>query len=193
VNLRLISLCLLLTAASAHADSFIIDSSHTLPVFEVNHLGFSTQRGRFNETRGTLELDRKTHTGRVSLTIETQSIDMGIAKWDEHMKSKDFFNTQEFPTARFEADKFVFDGDTPVAAEGVLTLLGVSRPLHVRIDHFHCGENPIVKKSVCAADIETSLKRSEFGMTKYLPGVGDDVRILVPVEAFKVEPTTSSP
>jgi polyisoprenoid-binding protein YceI len=190
VKASIFSISLALFVSTAQAESYVIDSSHTLPVFEVNHLGFSTQRGRFNETHGNLELDTKAHTGRVNLIIETKSIDMGSEKWDEHMRSKDFFNTQEFPTARFESEKFVFNGDQPVAAEGTLTLLGVSQPLHVKIERFHCGENPIVKKAVCAADIEALIKRSDFGMTRYLPGVGDDVHILMPVEALKTESTT---
>ena len=168
----------------AHAENFTIDASHTLPVFEVNHLGFSTQRGRFNEAHGTIALDPKARSGRVTLTIEANSIDMGLPKWDEHMKSEDFFHTAKFPTIQFEAKTFEFKDEVPVAASGSLTLLGVTRPVRLEIHGFKCGENPIIKKSVCGANIEAHLKRSEFGMTKYLPAISDDVHVLVPVEAF---------
>ncbi len=173
------------TSAMADEETYTIDPNHTLPVFEVNHLGFSTQRGRFDKTAGKIQLDIKKKTGTVEWTIEADSLDMGSAKWNEHLKSEDFFNVAKFPTITFKSDKLIFKGDKPVAAEGTLTLLGVSKPVKLTIHRFTCGENLMNKKLLCSADIESSLKRSEFGMTKYLPGVGDDVKVLVPVEAYK--------
>jgi polyisoprenoid-binding protein YceI len=167
------------------AESYTIDPNHTLPVFEVNHLGFSTQRGRFDKTAGKIHLDTEKKSGEVEWTIDANSIDMGQAKWNDHMKSEDFFNVAKFPTITFKSDKLTFKGDKPVAADGTLTLLGVSKPVKLAIHRFTCGENPMNKKPLCSADIEASLKRSEFGMTKYLPGVGDEVKVLVPVEAYK--------
>ncbi|WP_045226262.1 YceI family protein [Methyloterricola oryzae] len=176
---------LLLAAGSAWGDTYTIDPNHTLPVFEVGHLGFSTQRGRFEQTAGTIHLDWEKRTGSVTWTIQADSIDMGQAKWNEHLKSPDFFNVASFPTITYRAERLQFQGDTPVSAEGELTLLGVARPVKVSILRFTCGTHPINHKELCAADIEATLKRSEFGMSKYLPGVSDAVRVLVPVEAYK--------
>jgi polyisoprenoid-binding protein YceI len=167
------------------ADSYTIDPNHTFPVFEVNHLGFSTQRGRFNKTSGKITLDTAAKAGSVDLTVDVASLDMGFAKWNEHMAAEGFFNTAKFPTMQFKSDKLVFEGDKLVAADGQFTLLGVSKPLRVNVSNFRCGENPINKKKMCGADIATTIKRSEFGMTKYLPAVGDEIRISSPVEAFK--------
>lgn len=167
------------------ADSYTIDPNHTLPVFEVNHLGFSTQRGRFDQTSGKIQLNRDRKTGVVDWTIDANSIDMGQTKWNDHLKSADFFNVAQFPTISYHAEKLSFKGNIPVSAEGSLTLLGVTKPVKVAIHRFTCGVNPINQKELCAADIEATLKRSEFGMTKYLPGVGDEVHVLVPVEAYK--------
>ncbi|RQW83653.1 MAG: polyisoprenoid-binding protein [Methylococcus sp.] len=166
-------------------ERFTIDPNHTLPMFEVSHLGFSTQIGRFDRTSGTIELDREKKTGTVRFSIAADSINMGQAKWDDHMKSADFFNAAKFPTITFNSDAIRYEGDKPVAAEGQLTLLGVTRPVSLKIERFTCGVNPIVKKDLCAADIVTTLKRSEFGMTKYVPGISDEVRVRVPVEAYK--------
>lgn len=175
-----------LLAIPAHAaDSYTIDSRHTFPVFEVNHLGFSTQRGRFNQSSGKVTLDIAARKGSVDLTIDTASLDMGFDKWDEHMKAEDFFNVGLYPTMRFVSDKLVFDGDKVVAAEGSFTLLGVTRPMRLTVANFRCAPHPMNKKQACGADISATLKRSEFGMTKYVPAVGDEVKISVPVEAFK--------
>lgn len=181
----LIALTSLLATSSVAAETYTIDSNHTLPLFEVNHLGFSTQRGRFDHTTGKITLDAAKPSGAVTLTIDAASINMGQEKWNDHMKSADFFNVAQFPTITFQSDRLLFEAGKPVAAEGTLTLLGVAKPVKLSIMRFNCGENPIVKKPVCAADIETTLKRSEFGMTKYLPGISDEVQVRVPVEAFR--------
>ncbi len=176
---------LALTTPAFAADSYSIDPRHTFPVFEVNHLGFSTQRGRFNQVSGKITLDTAKQKGSVDVSIATDSIDMGLDDWDKHMKSEDFFHVAKYPTMTFKSDKFVFNNGKPVAAEGSLTLLGVTRPVRLTIAGFTCGIHPIMRKELCAADVSTSIKRSEFGMTKYLPAVGDEIRILIPVEAFK--------
>lgn len=175
-----------LFALPAHAaDSYKVDSNHTWPVFEVNHLGFSTQRGRFNKSSGRITLDLAAKKGSVDLTIETASIDMGFEKWDEHMRNEDFFNVAQFPTMRFVSDKLVFDGDKIVAAEGQFTLLGVTKPLTLTVANFRCAPHPMLKKQACGADISATFKRSEFGMGKFVPMVSDEVRITSPIEAIR--------
>jgi polyisoprenoid-binding protein YceI len=174
-----------LLAVPAHAqDSYKVDSNHTWPVFEVNHLGFSTQRGRFNKSSGKITLDLAAKKGSVDLTIETASLDMGFEKWDEHMKGEDFFNVKYFPTMRFVSDNLVFEGNKVVAAEGRFTLLGVTRPLTLTVANFRCAPHPMLKKPACGADVSATLRRSEFGMSKFVPMVSDEVKIYSPVEAI---------
>ncbi|HUW25076.1 MAG TPA: YceI family protein [Gallionella sp.] len=186
MNKLLVILFASLVAAPAYAaDSYMIDSRHTFPVFEINHMGFSTQRGRFNSSSGKIILDTAAKKGSVELVIETASLDMGLDKWDEHMKSEDFFNVAQFPTMRFVSDKLVFDGDKVVAAEGSFTLLGVTKPMKLTVSNFRCAPHPMNKKFTCGADITATLKRSEFGMSKYVPAVSDEVKISAPVEAVK--------
>jgi len=171
---------------SAHAaDSYTIDPNHTFPVFEVNHLGYSVQHGRFNKSSGIITLDMAAKSGSVDLTIETTSLDMGFPLWDEHMSADGFFNTAKFPTMTFKSNKLIFKDDKVVAAEGQFTLLGVTRPLTVSVNGFKCGENPMNKKPMCGANIGGTIKRSDFGMSKYVPAVSDEVQIHVPVEAYK--------
>ena len=179
-----------LAATSAQAmETYTLDSNHSMPMFEVNHLGFSTQRGRFNKATGKISLDRAAQKASVNVTIDANSIDMGLAKWDAAMQEEGFFNNVEFPTITFKADRFTFEGDKPVAAAGELTLLGQTHPVHLTIANFTCKAHPMFKRNVCGADLSTTIKRSAWGMTKHLPMVGDEVRILIPVEAIKDEPS----
>ena len=169
----------------AAADSYTVDARHTFPVFEINHLGFSTQRGRFNKTSGKIVLDMAAKRGSIDITIDTASIDMGLEDWDKHMRNADFFDVEAHPSMTFKSDRVVFEGDKPVAAHGTLTLLGVGQPVKLDIANFRCGVHPFNKRPLCGADVGTQIKRSAFGMTRNLPAVGDVVRILIPVEAFR--------
>lgn len=180
-----IALASTVSASVFAADSYTIDPNHTFPVFEVNHLGYTVQHGRFNKSSGTITLDMAGKSGSVDLTIETTSLDMGFPLWDEHMSADGFFNTAKFPTMTFKSNKLIFKDDKVVAAEGQFTLLGVTKPLTVSVNGFKCGENPMNKKPMCGANIGGTIKRSDFGMTKYVPAISDEVSIHVPVEAYK--------
>ena len=176
---------LMSSSAFAAMDTYTIDPHHAFPEFEVSHLGFSTQRGRFDETSGTVQLDRAAKLGGVDLTINTKSLDMGFPLWNTHLSEEGFFDTAKYPTMTYKSSHLIFAGDKVVGADGEFTLLGVTRPLHVTVNNFHCGVNPMNQKPLCAGDISAIIKRSDYGMTKYLPAVGDEVKINVPVEAYK--------
>ncbi len=171
--------------ALAAPESYSLDSRHTFPSFEVNHLGFSTQRGRFNKTTGKVTLDREAKTGSVEVEIDAGSVDTGLDKLEEHLVGEDFFNVAKYPTLAFKSRSMTFSGDKPASVSGDFTMLGVTRPLTLTIHAFNCGVHPINKKNVCGADASATLKRSEFGMTKYVPGVSDEVMLKIQVEAFK--------
>ena len=166
-------------------DIYSIDPGHTHPSYEISHFGWSTQRGRFDHVSGTITLDRAAKTGSVEVTIDANSVSTGVGKLDEHLKSEDFLNVGKYPTISFKASKIAFDGDVPASVPGQITMLGVTKPATLTVTHFSCGQHPMLKKEVCGAEASTTLKRSEFGMTKYVPALGDDVKLLINVEAFK--------
>ena len=178
-------LAALAAPALAEPAGYTIDGNHTFPAFEVDHLGFSTQRGRFNKTSGRIVLDLAARQGSVDVTIDAASIDMGFAKWNENMRGENYFNTAAHPAIHFKSERLIFDKDTPVAAEGTITLLGVTRPLRLALNRFHCAPHPLDERETWGADIAAQLKRSDFGMTKYIPSVGDDIRLVIAVEAFR--------
>lgn len=191
MNLRTHVLVMLAAASvgapALAADSYTIDGNHTMPVFEVNHLGFSTQRGRFNKVEGKASVDIPAKKLSVTVSIAASSIDMGLPKWDEAMQDEGFFFVERYPTIVFKAEHFNFEGDKPVSALGELTLLGQTHPVQVSIANFGCKPHPMFKRYVCGADLSTTIKRSTWGMVKHLPAVGDEVKILIPIEAIKDE------
>lgn len=167
------------------ADSYTIDSRHTFPSFEIDHLGFSTQRGRFDETSGKVNLDVAAGKGSIEVTVNMKSISTGLAELEEHLRGPEFFDVARYPTMTFKSDRLGFAGDKLIGADGTLTLHGVSKPVHLTIAHFHCGMNPIKMAPACGADAVTTIKRSDFGIDKFVPMVGDEVKILIQVEASK--------
>jgi polyisoprenoid-binding protein YceI len=179
----LVSVALPLSAFAA--DSYTIDPLHTFPRFRINHLGFSTMQGRFDKTSGKVTLDRAAKTGSVELAIETASVSTGFVKRDDHLKSPDFFNAAEFPTITYKSTAIHFKGDTPSSVDGNLTISGVTKPVTFTIDAFNCGANPMNKKEECGADASADIKRSDFGVKFGTPAIGDDVKLILEIEAIK--------
>lgn len=174
----------LLAHPAIAADQYTIDPTHTYPSFEIDHMGYSTTRGRFNSVQGKMSLDRDAKTGSVEVSIDAASIDTGLAKLEEVLRT-DYFDVKRHPTLTFRGNKFRFDDSRLSAVEGELTLLGVTHPVTLAITRFKCGLNLLRLRQACGADASTTIKRSDFGMTKGLPLVGDEVKILISIEATK--------
>ncbi len=183
------AIALLLAASlplAAHAaESYTVDPMHTYALFSVSHFGFSTMHGRFDKSSGKVTLDRAARNGTVDITIDAASVSTGYDKRNEHLKSPDFFDVAEFPSITYKSDSITFKGDTPVSVPGKLTLLGVTKPVTLTIDAFKCGANPMNKKEECGAAATAQIKRSDFGMKAFLPGVGDDIKMEFEIEAYK--------
>jgi polyisoprenoid-binding protein YceI len=175
-----------LTAAHAQTATYAIDPTHTFVTFEVDHFGTSTNRGRFDKKEGTIQFDRAGKTGSVDITLQTGSINTGVAPFEAHLKSKDFFNSAEFPTARFVSERFVFSGDKVTEVVGSLTLLGKTQPVTLKANLFNCYNSPMLKREVCGGDFETTIDRTQWGMNTYVPaGQRGPVRLLIQVEAVR--------
>ena len=174
----------LLLSPPAFADRYRIDPTHTAPQFAVDHLGFSLQRGRFDRSSGTLELDLEAKTGKVDIVIETDSLSSGDEKRDRRLKGSSFFDVENYPKIEFSSTAFDWSGEYPTAVTGDLTLLGVSRPVTLTITRFKCGFHLFNLARACGADAQTRIKRSDFGMDSWLSSIGDDVEITLQVEAI---------
>jgi polyisoprenoid-binding protein YceI len=175
-----------LATAPAHAATYSIDPTHTFVNFEVTHFGTSTTRGRFDKKEGSVTFDRAARTGKVDITIDMASINTGVAPFNGHLQSKDFFNVAAHPSARFVGERLVFNGDKVSEVAGSLTLLGKTMPVTLKATNFNCYDNPIFKREVCGGDFETTIARSQWGMNWGIDmGIPDNVRLLIQVEAIK--------
>lgn len=182
---RLVLLSALLLCAPAYAATYVFDPSHTYPVFEIDHLGFSIQRGQFDRVRGTLEFDPLQRSGKVDIEIDVTSLDSGHDERDAILKGPGWFDVNRYPTMTYRGTQFVFEGDRLVAIDGELTLLGVTQPLRLEINRMKCGFNLAARKRGCGADAAGVLRRSQFGLRNGLPFVGDEVRLRIQAEAYQ--------
>jgi polyisoprenoid-binding protein YceI len=168
------------------AEHYTFDGAHSLPEFSFTHAGLTTQTGRFDSVRGSFVLDTLARTGSVHYEIDAASLDMGFGTEQPDSPGFRLFAVQRFPKITFDADRLVFGPQAQVvAAEGTLRLLGVARTERVRVDHFKCALNPMNARQMCAGEISATLKRSDFGMLDYIPAISDQIRVRVPVEAYK--------
>lgn len=171
--------------ASLAADTYEIEPNHTHPRFALSHLGFSTFQGQFNATSGSITLDPAKKTGSIEVSVEVQSIATGVAKLDEHLLSADFFDVAKYPTMTFKSTALKFDGGTLKSVTGDLTMHGVTKPVRLEVEHLACKDNPMSKLPACGADLRGKLKRSDWGISSYVPAVGDDVTLSIEVEAVR--------
>ncbi len=188
MNKFLITALLAATAGVAQAApaSYAIDPTHTFVTFEISHFGTSTNRARFNKKDGMVQFDRAGKAGKVEITIDMASIDSGTAAFDKHLQSADLFDAAKFPTAKFVADKFTFNGDKVTDIAGTLTLLGKTNPVSLKALNFNCYDSPMLKREVCGGDFETTLTRSQYGVSYGLNwGFPDAVKLVIQVEAVK--------
>lgn len=168
------------------ADSYTMDWAHSAPAFEFKHLGLTTQTGRFDKAAGVVVLDLRARKGSVTYEVETASLNMGVGTETPGSPGYRLFDVTRFSKITFRSTKLIFDkSNGVVAADGQLTLLGVTKPLTVTVDHFKCSISQMNKKMMCAGDVTATIKRSDFGMVGYLPGISDEIKVNVPVEAYK--------
>lgn len=172
------------TTVAAAPVTYEVDASHSFASFAYPHIGLSTQQQRFNSTKGTIVLDTEAKSGSVDVTVDTTSITTGHAGFDKQIQSPDFLDTAAHPTATFKSSKIVFEGDKPVAAEGELTIKGVTKPVTLKLTSFSAKDHPMAKKPAIGANATALIKRSDFNASKFVPAVGDDVTLLLTVEAI---------
>lgn len=183
-----------LAAASALAQApevYVVDPAHTFATFEVLHLGIATQRGRFDRSRGKAVLDRAARSGTLEIEIDADSVSTGNPKLDEVLRGDDLFDVAHHPKVAFRSTKIEFRGDEPARVEGELTFHGATRPVTVELLRFACTRKPFLVRTTCGADAEARLSRAAFGVSSYASFVGDEVRIMIQVEALKQEPAAA--
>lgn len=178
--------CLLLFFVNnsfAAMEVFKIDPKHTSVTWQTSHFGFSNPSGKFNKIDGTIVLNEADLSKtKVNTTIHMDGIVTGIEKFDTHLKSKDFFDIAKFPISKFESNDIKIENKSGTML-GNLTLHGVTKPVTLNLTVNKIDMSPVLNKKTAGFSAKGTIKRSDFGMKTYLPGVGDEVSLLIEAEA----------
>lgn len=163
--------------APSYATTYTLEPNYTQGVVQWNHLGFSSPSAQFGQGEGTLEFDQADPTkSSVKVTIPLSTLNTSVPDLDEHLRSQDFFEVARFPTATFTSTK-VEKGSAPdqLKVTGDLNLHGVTKPVTLAVRVVKVGLNPRSSLPTVGFDATTTLKRSEFGLGKFVPQVSDEV------------------
>jgi polyisoprenoid-binding protein YceI len=175
-------------AATAHAESatYQLDPTHSSAMFEIGHMGTSTNRGRFTKTEGTVTVDKAAKTGKLDVTVHTDSLQTLTDAFTKHLSSEEILDVAAYPTAHLVADKFTFVGDKVSEISGQLTLHGKTNPIVLKAQNYNCYMSPMVKREVCGGDFDATIVRSQYGVSYGLNyGFPDNVHLVIQVEAVK--------
>jgi polyisoprenoid-binding protein YceI len=177
---------LFLASAFAVVDVYERDPDHTFAWFEFNHLGYSTQRDRFDKVDATITLDLDNQVGSVDVSIDVQSISTGSLLFDQVLRSDMFFDAERFPVITFKSSRLSFGKlDDITAVEGHLTVKGITRPVTLTVTHFKCMMHPMLRKPACGLNATGKVKRSEFNLGRFVPLIRDEITLHVSMEALK--------
>ena len=166
--------------AAVQAGTYAVEPSHTRVMFAVSHMGFSTWFGDFTQTSGSLRLDpRSPAAAAVDVTVQTASVSSTNAKLDDELRDATWLDAAKFPTIRFRSTKVTPTGPGRADVTGDFTLHGVTRPLTLHAVFNGAGANPMNKIYTAGFEGSGVIRRSDFGVTKYVPLIGDEVRVTI--------------
>jgi polyisoprenoid-binding protein YceI len=191
-SLSMVAATMLLAAtglASAQTATYNVDPTHTFVTFEAKHFGVSTNRGRWDKKEGSISFDKAAKTGKAEITIDMTSINTGTGPFDGHLKSADFFDVANFPSAKFVGTGFKFEGDKVTEVAGELTMRGKTNPLTLKSTSFGCYINQRISREVCGGDFEATIQRSQWGVSFGVANnmIPDNVKLQIQVEAVKAQ------
>jgi polyisoprenoid-binding protein YceI len=179
----------------AGPNTWTVDTAHSAAGFSVKHLLVSTVRGTLGPVKGTIEYDGKSLDSlKADITIDVSGINTSNEGRDKDLKSANFFDVAQFPTATFKSKRAVADGAGKFKLTGDLTMHGVTKELTLSVEGpsapLKQGQNLRVGASATA-----TINRRDWGlqysrMVEATPAVSDEVHITIDLEATKRAPTT---
>ncbi|WP_080929662.1 YceI family protein [Xanthomonas albilineans] len=168
--------------------TYKLDPAHTDVLVQWSHFGFSNPSANFGDVEGTLVYNAQdVSKSSVNVTLPLSGLNTFTAKLDEHLRSADFFDAAKFPTATFKSTKVTAAGANKLKVAGDLTIKGTTKPVVLAVTLNGAGPHPMHKVQALGFDATTTVKRSDFGLSAYVPNVSDEVKIRITTEALLQE------
>ncbi|TIH10112.1 YceI family protein [Pseudomonas leptonychotis] len=177
----------LMGAGQAMAADYAIDKQgqHAFVNFKISHLGYSWLYGTFKDFDGSFSFDAaKPQDSKVNVTLNTTSVDTNHAERDKHIRSDDFLNVGEHPTATFASTSVKSTGEGTADITGDLTLNGVTKPVVIAATFIGEGKDPWGGYRA-GFEGSTTLKLKDFDIQKDLGPASQDVELIISVEGVR--------
>jgi polyisoprenoid-binding protein YceI len=176
----------LAAAAPVHAERFALDPVHTRVAFQVSHAGFSSPVGTFSQASGVLDFDPADwRAAHVEVRIPIATLQLGDEKWQGKILDATFFDAKKFPEAHFVSTRVEPKGENEAEVTGDLSLHGVTQPVLLHVKFNKLARHPLTFKRTAGFSATATLSRKAFGMDSWQSVVGDEVRLLLEVEATR--------
>lgn len=186
--LPLLASLLVSAPAFAAADKYEFDKNHTTILFLVNHLGFSEMVGRFTTFDGNFTFDQSApEKSTVDVTLAPSGIKTSSEALDKELQNEKFFNSAKYPDIHFVSTSVKVTDKNSGDVTGNLTMLGVTKPVVLHVHFNKADYHPITKNFQAGFSANTTIKRSDFGLTNLIPMVGDEVRIEIQTEGTDLD------
>lgn len=172
-----------LTPTLATTKEYTIDPKHSYIEYHISHFGFSNPSGKWMP-EGKIVIDEaKPQNSSVKVNINVANFITGIPELNKHLNEELFFDTKKFPTATFVSTKIDRIGKERALIHGTLTVKGISKPITLKVKLNKKGISPVNDKLTYGFTANTTLRRSDFGLKALLPGLGNEIKLDIEVEA----------
>ena len=176
------------STAIAAPEAYVLDASHSQILFSYNHLGYSTTHGMFSGFDGEIAFDQEDPAASsVNISFPVMSMLTGWEQRFAHLMSGDFFGASEGDMITFASTGIAVTGDNTAMITGDLTMNGVTKSVVLDATMNQAGTHPMAEKPWAGFDATTSVLRSDFNVGNFAPFVGDEVQIMISIEAMKAE------
>jgi polyisoprenoid-binding protein YceI len=180
--------------ASAAGVTYTIDPSHTVVLATWSHFGYSNPSANFGGASGAIVYDADApERSTVEVTLPMSGIDTFVPDLDEHLRSADFFDAEKYPVATFRSTSVRALGEGRLEVTGNLDLHGVTRPVVLDVKLNKLAPHPMGKTPTIGFDASATIKRTDFGIDKYVPMVSDEIALRITTEASARTPRAEQP
>ena len=182
--LALAGTALTATSALAAPETYMLDSSHSQVIFNYSHLGYSSTYGMSSGFEGEISFDAEDPAASsVSVSIPVKSMFTGWEQRDGHILSPDFFGAEDGDMVTFTSTGIEVTGDNTALITGDLSMNGATVEVVLDTTLNQAGDHPMQGKAWLGFDATTTLLRSDFGVGGFAPAVGDEVQVMISIEA----------
>lgn len=169
--------------AALKPGEYSVDTRHTTILFKVSHLGFSKYVGRFNDFEASLDFSPEDFAdASLSARVDMASVDVNSENLEETLTGPSWFDVEDYPYASFRSTDARLVGDKRAVFTGEMTFLGQTAPIDVMVTFNGGGVNLLTSSYTIGFEAHTTFKRSDYGLTKFIPAIGDDIELEIHAE-----------